>query len=78
MKGSLNLLSDADICRKQGWTVGTRLIGTDAYGTEVITITAIGEENILARCDAHGGELNWTLHAREWKEQAPRGEEEQR
>ena len=39
----------ADICRANGWTVGDVLEGTDEVSTDRIRITAIGEQNVLAR-----------------------------
>lgn len=56
-----------------GGKVGTKLIGTDECGTDVIEITAIGEKTILAKCvekngkpwDGHEG--SWTLTLRDWK-----------
>jgi hypothetical protein len=66
-------MSDADMCRKNGWTVGTRLVGDEGYGPTVIEITAIGECDILAKEISHNGiptldrERNWTLSCREWE-----------
>ena len=41
--------TSAQICRAQGWTVGDVLEGTDEVSTDRIRITAIGEQNVLAR-----------------------------
>lgn len=68
-----NPLSPAEICRRNGWGPGTRLIGEDDYDTCTIEITAIGIEKILARCiEPHGGgETGWSLDSREWKKVEP-------
>lgn len=59
-------MSDAEKCRARGWTVGTFLEGDEGYGPEVIQITAIGEEKILAkRVDGYEG--LWSLDYRDWK-----------
>lgn len=64
---------DAAICCKNGWTVGTWLVGDEGYGPTVIRITAIGEEGILAIGVTHNGktvnwgERCWTLRCRDWK-----------
>ncbi len=54
--------------------MGDKLSGTDETGTEVIQITAIGEECILARrivnydgVSVRDPECGWTLRFREWK-----------
>lgn len=66
--------SDAEKCRRNGWTAGTRLIGDEGYGPTVIELTAIGEHHILAKEISHNGELTkhsheqmWTLACRGWK-----------
>jgi hypothetical protein len=74
--------SDADMCRRNGWTVGTRLAGDEGYGVTVIEITAIGRRGILATEISHNGrpcssyEGVWTLSARDWQKvgQAPPAE----
>ena len=70
MKGE----SDADICRRKGWTTGTRLVGDEGYGPTVIEVTAIGENSIFAKEISHNGkpseyphEGTWTLSCRDWK-----------
>lgn len=67
-------LSDAEICRRNGWRPGTLIRGTEHFQsgksqTNTIKITAVGEESILARCvDGDGDpEHSWTLKCREWK-----------
>lgn len=58
----------ADCCRRMGWGVGTVLEGDEGRGPERIVITAIGEQDILARyVDTEHGEGRWTLECREWK-----------
>jgi hypothetical protein len=66
--------SDADICRRNGWTVGTQLAGDEGYGVTVIQLTAIGESSIMAKIIPHKGipeqyphEGAWTLSCRDWK-----------
>ena len=66
--------SDAAICRKHGWKVGTRLVGDEGYGPTVIELTAIGERLVLAKEISHNGkpeespyEAMWTLMCRSWK-----------
>lgn len=54
--------TERETCDLNGWKVGTRLVGDG----EVIRITAIGEESILAVDD--DGENLWTLADREWRE----------
>ncbi len=66
--------SDAEICRANGWGSGTRLIGTEGEGedwerTDLMEITAVGEELLLARAvyGDNTGEGIWTLKMREWR-----------
>lgn len=65
---------DADVVRSKGWGTGTWLVGDEGYGPTVIRITAVGEQNILARKVSHKGVLvnegegNWTLRFRDWTE----------
>ena len=61
-------------CRKNGWKVGTRLVGDEGYGPTVIEITAIGEDHILAKVISENGdtskargESSWTLEFRDWR-----------
>jgi len=63
--------SDADLCRRNGWTVGTRLVGDEGSGPTVIELTAIGTRGILAKAVSGPGsefafEKPWTLRHREW------------
>ncbi len=61
-------------CRRHGWAAGTKLIGDEGYGPEVIQITAIGERSILAKSISRDDkpvndcEGTWTLSCRDWKE----------
>ena len=64
--------SSADCVRRMGWTVGTRLVGDEGYGPTVISITAIGEVNVLASRESHNGKPNfgessWTFSYRDWQ-----------
>ena len=74
-------MTPADTCRAKGWTVGTYLRGSETAGawtgTDIIHITAIGEDGILARTVAHNGkpiqgrENTWSLDYRDWQVVAP-------
>lgn len=63
-----SILSDAELCRRNGWGVGTRLVGDDGYNPTTITITAIGQDSILASDNNYPLEASWTLKCREWEE----------
>jgi hypothetical protein len=60
----------AEICRRNGWGPGTYLEADRL----VIRITAVGEEDILARTVWHEGipiagvEQQWSLEYRAWQE----------
>lgn len=67
-------INSAELCRKNGWGVGTRLIGDEGYGPTVIELTAIGEDSLLAKTISHNGEIeeypregSWSLQNRDWK-----------
>ena len=45
----MTYLASAEICRAQGWTVGTILEGWDLNNLDVLRITAIGEELVLGK-----------------------------
>lgn len=64
-------LSEAEICRINGWSAGTRLVGDEGRGPEMIEITGVGRNSVLAsRVDARGElgyEREWTLKHREWR-----------
>lgn len=65
-----NLLSPAEVCRRNGWRPGTKLIGDEGYGPHTIEITAVGVHSILARCIAPCGDSLdqlWSLEGRDWK-----------
>jgi hypothetical protein len=62
-------MTSADLCRKNGWTVGTVLEADEGNGPERIVITAVGEESVLAKAFClHQHESNWNLTFRDWKE----------
>jgi len=67
-------MTDVEILNSLGGKLGSKLIGDEGFGPEIIVITAIGEENVLARrlTDTNGNLVNvpesfWTLHYRDWK-----------
>ncbi len=66
-------MSDAEVARANGWTVGTRLVGDEGYGPSVIEITAIGQRTVLAYTVSHRGqpsryrEAVWTFRYRDWQ-----------
>jgi hypothetical protein len=70
-------MSDADVCRKNGWGPGTYLQGDEGHGPEIILITAVGEASILAKLVYTKGkriawpEGSWTLALRDWKQVWP-------
>ena len=64
----------AEICREQGWGVGTFLIGDAGYGPTVIRITALGDTVMLAKIVSHGRMAvayheaqAWSLLLRDWR-----------
>lgn len=64
----------AAIAQRNGWGVGTLLVGDEGYGPTVIRITAIGETQLLAVAVTHNGmpprichEGVWTLEYRDWQ-----------
>ena len=74
-KTTLNDYRDpAVICRENGWTVGTRLVGDEGRDHTIIEITAIGDQNILAKTVSENGESkkktwegSWSLSTRDWQ-----------
>ena len=76
-----------DLCRASGWIVGTliegREGGRDWWSESRIWITAIGEENVMARdvarrndrapvwVEVQEPERTWSLRFRDWREVAP-------
>lgn len=67
-------MTDAELCRRNGWGPGTVLEGTEGRITSQILITAVGEDRILAREIRRNGrrqwapENGWTLACRDWRE----------
>jgi hypothetical protein len=66
--------NDVTQCRRNGWKVGTRLVGDEGYGPTIIELTAIGRDRILAVQISHNGkpsvndwEADWTLSERRWR-----------
>ena len=69
MSGNPSMLpreTSADYCRRMGWGIGTRIVGDEGYGPTIITITAVGQEGILAKADGRD-EKTWTLKYRDWQ-----------
>lgn len=64
-----SVYSSAELCRRNGWTVGTALIGDEGYGPAVIVLTAIGKRNVLAQqiSPIRQDENVWTLRNRDWR-----------
>ena len=61
-------LSDAAICRRHRWKVGTKLRGYESGRLPAtVLITAIGEQDILARELPDGYEGLWNLTSRNWR-----------
>jgi ABC-type Fe2+-enterobactin transport system substrate-binding protein len=65
-------MNSADLCRKNGWTVGTILEGVENHRPDKIVITAIGESSVLAK--GMGSKVApeglWDLSFRNWNEVA--------
>ena len=69
MSGNPNMLpreTSAGYCRRMGWGPGTHIVGDEGYGPTTITITAVGQEGILAKADGRD-EKTWTLKYRDWQ-----------
>ena len=69
MSGNPNMLpreTSAGYCRRMGWGPGTHIVGDEGYGPTTITITAVGQEGILAKADGRD-EKTWTLECRDWR-----------
>ena len=64
-------LSDAEICRRNGWRPGTILVGKEDGKESTIKITAVGEDEILAtelsRTGKFEHESMQSLTERNWK-----------
>ena len=64
---------DADICRENGWGVGTRLIADEDTDPIEIEITAVGLKHVLAALVERDGTIHassewyWSLQHREWR-----------
>lgn len=56
----------ADAARRKGWKVGDVVEGDEGYGPERLTITAIGEDNLLVRSNSEREHL-LTLNYRCWR-----------
>lgn len=63
----------AEICRENGWGIGTRLIGDAGFGPTVIQITSLGEKVMLAKMISHCRSAvghheaqAWSLGLRDW------------
>lgn len=66
-------MTDVELLRALGGKVGSKLIGDEGHGPEVIQITAVGEEKLLAKVvrNAKGKPIEryegvWTLAFRDW------------
>lgn len=62
--------SAADTARHLGWTVGTKIRGTDSRSTITIEITAIGERLVLGktiRGSSFDRECSYTFDRRDWQ-----------
>ncbi len=63
-------LSDAELCRKNGWKRGT-LLREEGYDPAIIRITAVGKKSIRAERVSFAGEPVeenvWTIKMRDWK-----------
>jgi hypothetical protein len=65
-------MTDAELCRANGWKVGDRLMGDAGTGPTLIELTAVGERRISARIISHNGvalkhaETLETLDGRTW------------
>jgi hypothetical protein len=62
-------MTSVEKCRANGWVVGDHLAGDEGRGDEIIRITAIGEQCIIAN-RVHPRPLPegmWNLSHREWR-----------
>jgi len=66
-------IGSAAMCERNGWQAGDTLEGDEGHGPQRIIITAIGENNILARRVPVGDEAihpfenMWELGHRDWR-----------
>ena len=68
IKRTLNSpLSDAEICRRNGWRKGTVIEGDEGNGPERIKITAVGLDRVLAVGPGEEDEWDWSLTERNWR-----------
>ena len=65
-------LSDAEICRQNGWTAGTRLFGIESGRREFIRIIAIGMNNVLAFWEQTEEKFITSLSCRNWRQEPKR------
>ena len=69
MSGNPNMLpkeTSAGYCRRMGWGPGAHIVGDEGYGPTTITITAVGQEDIIAKADGRD-ESTWKLEYRDWQ-----------
>lgn len=73
-------MNDVEKCKRNGWTVGTRLVGDEGHGPEIIEITAISETMVIAKMvqsarygtsEEIGHENVWSLDNRKWRRVKP-------
>jgi hypothetical protein len=65
-------LDAAEICRRNGWRKGTQLVGEEDGVAAILRITAVGEQEILAKFVGgidgyHDSEMATDLSCREWR-----------
>lgn len=60
-------MAPADICRANGWGVGTVICG-DKFDSMPIEITAVGKQKILGHKVGELYETAWDLKYQEWSE----------
>ncbi|WP_345820464.1 hypothetical protein ABC766_00210 [Methylobacterium fujisawaense] len=62
------------ICRERGWSAGTFVVGGEGAAQVVILITAVGEEEVLARGVSFKGkpvkwfEGQWNFYSKDWQQ----------
>lgn len=66
--------SDYEICQKNGWDVGTRLVGDEGWGPDVIEIRYLSPSIVVCRLvlphnpnHPKGSDAPWTLQCRNWQ-----------
>jgi hypothetical protein len=67
-------MNSADLCRQNGWTVGTILEGHEGRWPEQVQITAIGEQSVLVKSleGCWSVEHLWYVGYRDWKKVMPK------